>query len=81
MFGGLSFMVDDAMAVSASRDGTLLVRIDHARREELMDAGGEPARMGHGRPMGHGWLTVGAPLIADDADLTKWIEVGIDARR
>lgn len=81
MFGGLSFMVDDAMAVSAGRDGSLLVRIAPSRYEELRHAGGEPALMGNDRPMGHSWLTVAAPFIAADADLNRWIEVGIDARR
>jgi hypothetical protein len=37
MFGGLSFMVDDSMVVAADRHGDLLVRIDPARDDELVD--------------------------------------------
>ena len=44
MFGGLSFMVHDSMVVSAGRNGDLLVRIDPARNDELLDGTGGPAR-------------------------------------
>lgn len=80
MFGGLSFMVDEAMAVAAGRAGSLLVRVDPARRAELLQRGGEPAWMGTNRPMGAGWLNVPAARIVDDAELARWIELGIGAR-
>ena len=80
MFGGLSFIVDEAMAVAAGRDGSLLVRVDPARYDELLEAGGEPAFMGTNRPMGPGWVKVPAPRVIDDADLSRWVDVGIDAR-
>lgn len=80
MFGGLSFMVDERMAVAAGRDGSLLVRTDPARYEELLGRGAEPATMGPERPMGRGWLTVPAALVDDDRELGFWIGVGIDSR-
>lgn len=80
MFGGLSFMVDDAMAVVAGRDGALLVRVDPSQYEDLLQSGGTPAFMGPYRPMGPGWLNVPASQIGDDAELARWISVGIHAR-
>lgn len=80
MFGGLSFMVDDRMAVAAGRDGDLLVRTDPARYDDLLKRGGEPAYMGKDRPMGRGWLSVQHERIQDDADLEYWLKVGINSR-
>jgi len=57
MFGGLSFMVDERMAVVAGRAGDLLVRTDPAEYDDLLQRGGIPAHMGNHRPMGRGWLT------------------------
>lgn len=80
MFGGLSFMVNDRMAVAAGRDGDLLVRTDPAEYDDLLRRGGEPAHMGQGRPMGRGWLTVPHQRLRDDEELAYWVTVGIDSR-
>ncbi|GAA5229096.1 TfoX/Sxy family protein [Paeniglutamicibacter antarcticus] len=80
MFGGLSFMVDARLSVSASIDGNLLVRIAPADYDELCQRGGKPAYMGKGRPMGPGWLTVPFEHLQDDGELAYWINVGIDSR-
>ncbi|TXN30714.1 TfoX/Sxy family protein [Lacisediminihabitans profunda] len=81
MFGGLSFMVDERMAVAAGRDGDLLVRTDPTEHDALVRRGGVPARMGDHRPMGPGWLTVPSARISDDVELGYWVEVGIGSRR
>ncbi|WNB84328.1 TfoX/Sxy family protein [Cellulomonas sp. ATA003] len=82
MFGGLSFMVDDAMAVAAGRDGGLLVRTDPARHEELLGVrGAEPAVMGTDRPMGPGWITIRPDGLATDEQIAFWIGVGLEGRR
>lgn len=80
MFGGLSFMVDERMAVAAGRDGDLLVRTDPAEYDNLLRRGGEPAHMGNDRPMGRGWLTVPYQRIQGDEELAYWVKVGIDSR-
>lgn len=80
MFGGLAFMIDDRMAVSAGRDGDLLVRTNPAEYDSLLQRGGTPAHMGNDRPMGSGWLTVPAQRIRQDAELAYWVAVGIDSR-
>jgi hypothetical protein len=82
MFGGLSFMVDDAMVVAAGRDGDLLVRTDPRRHGELLDVrGAKPAVMGADRPMGPGWIAVSRDGVTTDEQVAFWIGVGLEARR
>ena len=80
MFGGLSFLVDERLAVAAGRDGDLLVRTDPEEYEDLLQRGGEPAFMGKDRPMGPGWLTVPADRVRSEEELLYWIAVGVDSR-
>jgi len=80
MFGGVAFMVDGGLAVSAGRDGDLLVRVDPSQYRELLSAGGQPAYMGHDRPMGEGWMNVPMDVIADNEALAWWIAVGRTSR-
>jgi len=79
MFGGLSFMVDERLAVSAGRSGDLLVRADPADYERLIERGAAQARMRNGRQMGRSWLTVPAARIDDDAELAGWVQVGVSS--
>ena len=79
MFGGLSLMVDDSMVVAARRDGDLLVRIDPARNDELLNVpGAKPAVMGADRPMGPGWITVSRDGLSTDKQLAFWTQVGLE---
>jgi hypothetical protein len=80
MFGGLSFMVDDSMVVAVDRNGDLLVRIDPARHDELLNhPGAKPAVMGTDRPMGPSWITVSHDGLTD-TQLAFWTEVGLEYR-
>lgn len=80
MFGGRAFMVRDAMAVSAQRDGSLLVRVaDEVGPSLLERAGAAAATMGD-RDMGPGWITVDADGVAGDR-LTAWLEVALEHNR
>ena len=81
MFGGLSFMVDDSLVVAAGRDGGLLVHIDPTRHDELLEVpGARPAAMGVDRPMGPGWIRVGATGLATAEQLGFWVQVGLEHR-
>ena len=76
MFGGLAFLVDGHLAVSASGRGGLLVRIDPGEREALLEqAGVEPFRM-RGRPM-TGWLHVSPDAVAERSALERWVATGV----
>jgi TfoX/Sxy family transcriptional regulator of competence genes len=58
MFGGLAFLVGGNMAVAASGQGGLLVRVDPDESPSLVNERVQPMEM-RGRTM-HGWLRVDA---------------------
>jgi TfoX/Sxy family transcriptional regulator of competence genes len=79
MFGGTAIMLDELMLVSAGRDGSLLVRIDPTRYQELLQrTGARPSYMGKNRPMGPGWLTVDAENLREADDLSEWSGVALE---
>jgi TfoX/Sxy family transcriptional regulator of competence genes len=75
MFGGLAFLVGGNMAVAASGQGGLLVRVDPAASEELVaTTPAELMEMG-GRSM-QGWLRVGPDQVRTKRQLEKWVGLG-----
>ena len=75
MFGGLAFLLGGNMAVAASGQGGLLVRVDPAEGETLVAA--TPARpmQMRGREM-NGWLRLDAADVEAQHDLAEWVERG-----
>jgi TfoX/Sxy family transcriptional regulator of competence genes len=72
MFGGLAFLIGGNMAVAASGQGGLLVRVDPAESDELVaTTSARPMEM-RGRQMA-GWLRVDPQ---DDAEVAVWVERG-----
>lgn len=79
MFGGLSFMIDGRMAVSAGREGDLLVRIDPTEHDRLLEVpGAQNAIMGTDRPMGPGWITVQRTYLSTSDQLSLWIRTALE---
>jgi TfoX N-terminal domain len=77
MFGGLAFLINGNMAVAASGQGGLLLRVDPAQTEALIaEPRAEPFVM-RGRAM-DGWLRVEADAGISDAELQRWIDIGVD---
>ncbi len=74
MFGGLAFLVGGHMAVAASGQGGLLVRVDPEDGFEA-EAHASPMEMS-GRPM-TGWLRVDAEGLRDDDALATWVQRGV----
>lgn len=75
MFGGLAFLVGGNMAVAASGQGGILVRIDPVEGEELLaTTAARPMEM-RGREMS-GWLRVDLDDVADDRALAMWVRRG-----
>jgi TfoX/Sxy family transcriptional regulator of competence genes len=75
MFGGLGFLVSGNMAVAASGQGGLLVRVDPDESESLVaSTTAYPMEM-RGRQMA-GWLRVDSEHLAGD-ELTGWVERGV----
>jgi TfoX/Sxy family transcriptional regulator of competence genes len=76
MFGGLAFLVNGNLAVSASGRGGLLVRVDPAATDSLVSEDGVERFQMRGRAM-DGWLHVHAAAAGTDEELQRWVEVGV----
>ena len=80
MFGGLSFLVNGNMAVAASGQGGLLVRVDPAESNELIRTSGARLMEMRGREM-PGWLRVDAGAVPTKDALSAWVERGVSFAR
>jgi TfoX/Sxy family transcriptional regulator of competence genes len=80
MFGGLAFLVNGNMAVAASGQGGLLVRVDPNESATLVrETPAYPMEM-RGRSM-DGWLRVDEEHVADDRALGDWVDRGVGYAR
>ena len=76
MFGGLAFLVGGNMAIGASGEGGILVRVDPDQTDELVGAtSARPMEM-RGRTM-QGWLRVDSDDVRSDDELRRWVERGV----
>jgi TfoX/Sxy family transcriptional regulator of competence genes len=76
MFGGLAFLVDGKMAVTASRTGGLLARVDPAQTDRLVRGAHVDRFVMRGRPM-DGWLRVDAAGVRTTRQLRTWVDRGV----
>ena len=76
MFGGLAFLVHGNMAVAASGQGGLLVRVDPSESDALVGSSNARPMEMRGREM-PGWLRVDP---ADD-EVAAWVERGVSFAR
>jgi TfoX/Sxy family transcriptional regulator of competence genes len=75
MFGGLAFLIGGNMAVGASGQGGILVRVDPAESDALVaSTPARPMEM-RGRSMA-GWLRLESEQVATDEELEPWVERG-----
>jgi TfoX/Sxy family transcriptional regulator of competence genes len=76
MFGGLAFLVGGNMAVAASGQGGLLVRVDPEESTKLVRD--TPARLMEmrGREL-KGWLRVDAAEVRTKRQLSTWVRRGV----
>ena len=75
MFGGLAFLVGGNMAVAASGQGGLMVRVDPADSEMLVRTTPAEVMVMRGRPM-EGWLRVAAEDVRTKQSLAAWVKRG-----
>ena len=80
MFGGLGFMVAGNMAVAASSQGGLMVRVDREDGRSLVDGDSVRPMEMRGRTM-DGWLLVDAGGLVDDEGLRRWVDRGVSHAR
>ncbi len=79
-FGGLAFLIDGNMAVSASGQGGLMVRVDAGETEALLaEPHAQPFEM-RGREL-KGWLRVDAAGLGNEHDLERWVGRGVSYAR
>jgi TfoX/Sxy family transcriptional regulator of competence genes len=76
MFGGLAFLVNGNMAVAASGQGGILVRVDPAESTELVEKTQAEEMVMRGRSMA-GWLRLDPP----EDELPSWVERGVSFAR
>ena len=75
MFGGLAFLLGGNMAVAASGQGGVLVRVDPAQSDSLVAKTNARLMEMRGRAM-QGWLRVGPEDLRTKRQLAKWVERG-----
>jgi TfoX/Sxy family transcriptional regulator of competence genes len=75
MFGGLAFLVDGNMAIAASGQGGLMVRVEPEQSDRLVDTTAAEVMVMRGRPM-PGWLRVPSEAVRTKAELKRWVDRG-----
>ena len=76
MFGGLAFLIGGNMAVSASGQGGLLLRVDPAQTDELLAKPHAQPFVMRGRQM-DGWLRVDPEGLKTNSQLEPWVRRGV----
>jgi TfoX/Sxy family transcriptional regulator of competence genes len=80
MFGGLAFLINGNMAVAASSEGGLLLRVDPEETEQhLAHPHTDPFVM-RGREM-NGWMRVIPDGLGTEVELRRWVNVGVTYAR
>lgn len=80
MFGGLAFLVNGNMSVSASGQGGLLLRVDPAQTDELAAKPYAGRFVMRGREM-DGWLRIDGAGVTTKAQLARWVSRGVGYAR
>jgi TfoX/Sxy family transcriptional regulator of competence genes len=80
MFGGLAFLIGGHMAIAASHQGGVLVRVDPADSDRLIDRSHAQLAVMRGRPT-EGWLRVAPEHLRTKRQLARWTDLGVTYAR
>jgi TfoX/Sxy family transcriptional regulator of competence genes len=80
MFGGLAFLINGNMSVSASGQGGLLLRVDPEQTDKLLEEPHAQPFVMRGRAM-DGWLRVAPEGVRTKRDLERWVKRGVGYAR
>jgi TfoX/Sxy family transcriptional regulator of competence genes len=80
MFGGLAFLINGNMAVAASGQGGIMLRVDPAQTEALLDEPAVTRVVMRGREM-DGWLRIEPSVVPADQAFETWVRRGVDYAR
>jgi TfoX-like protein len=75
MFGGLAFLIGGNMAVAASGQGGVLVRVDPEQSDALIATTNARLMEMRGRQM-QGWLRIDSEDVRTKRQLAKWVRLG-----
>ena len=75
MFGGLAFLIRGNMAVAASGQGGVLVRVDPAESDKLVASTNARLMEMRGRSM-QGWLRIDPDDVRTKRQLVGWVGLG-----
>jgi hypothetical protein len=76
MFGGLAFLLNGNMAVAASGQGGLLLRVDPDETATLVREDGVDRFEMRGKAM-DGWARVDPSAVESEESLERWVLVGV----
>ena len=76
MFGGVGFLVGGNLAISASGQGGVLVRVDPQQSDRLVATSPAEVAIMRGRPM-EGWLRVASEHLRTRRQLARWAGLGV----
>ena len=76
MFGGLAFLINGNMAVSASGQGGVLLRVDPDATDELLDRPHAEPFVMRGRAM-QGWMRIAPEGVKTKRQLERWVAHGV----
>ena len=80
MFGGLAFLVGGNMALAASGQGGVMVRVEPATVDTLLATTAARVVEMRGRPM-RGWLRIAPEHLRTKRQLARWVELGTSYAR
>jgi hypothetical protein len=80
MFGGLAFLVGGHMAITASGQGGVMVRVDPAKVDKLLASTAAVVVEMRGRPM-RGWLRIAPEHLRTKRQLARWVTLGTSYAR
>ena len=75
MFGGLAFLIHGNMAVAASGQGGILVRVPPEDTDRLAQSAGAEIAVMRGRKM-RGWIRVAEDQVRTKRGLQRWVGLG-----
>ena len=81
MFVGRAFLVDGNMAVAASGQGGLMVRVDPGESDALIASSPSATRMVMGGREMSGWLRVQSADVEAGDELERWVRTGVGYAR
>ncbi len=80
MFGALAFLINGNIAVAASGQGGIMVRVDPEEADSLVAKTNAYPMVMRGREM-QGWLRVDPEHVRTKPQLSKWVQRGVTYAR